>query len=148
MMKKNSNSGQVALEFILLVLFGFVVVALIMYGVGLFVVDFRHQQQVQTIDDMAQSILNEFEIASQSTNGFSRKVVIRSDIIQRYNISINQTTRYLILQDALGTDPTMKYYYDITTNFDYNYTINGSNAGILMIYHNNTRQHNGLDLEN
>lgn len=146
-MKKNTKSGQVALEFILLVLFGFIIIALIMYGVGLFVVDFRHQQQVQTIDDLAESILNEFEIGSQSTNGFSRKIIIRSDIVQRYNVSINQSTRYLILQDTLGTDPSMKHYYDIVTNFNYTYTINSSNAGILMIYHNNTIQHKGLGLE-
>lgn len=146
-MKKNSTSGQVALEFILVVLFGFIIVSLIMYGIGLYVVDFRHQQQIQEIDDLAQSILHEFEIGSQSTNGFSRKIILRSDIVTRYNVSINESTRYLILQDALGTDPSMKYYYDITTNFNYTYVINGSDVGILMIYHNSTPQYRGLDLE-
>lgn len=129
----NSNKSQVAIEFLILIVFGLVVVSLIIYGISLYIVDLNQQQNQQQIDDVAQSILDEFETAGDTQNGFSRTVTLDPHLINRYNISLNASSGYLILQDLYGTDPSRKYYYVIEGVENFTYSINSSNSAHINL---------------
>ena len=146
-----NKRGQISLEFVLVLVFGIIIITFIMYGVGIYLLNLEYQDRENRIDDIAQRVLGEFEVAERIEDGYKREYIIESHIIDRYNVTLNETGRYMLLHDVLaGETIDEARYYIITGSVAFEYEridIDGREVGNLTIFRPDTEDFSRLELE-
>lgn len=140
------KKSQGAVEFILILFFLLIIVAILMYIIGLYSLDVQKKKNQKVLDDFANSINREILILEKVENGYYRKVEIPSYLMKRYNLKINSS--YIIIEDLEVQEENMSpSYYQIPGGFNLIQEFNTtSNSSYLIIKKNLTQNYDGLDL--
>ncbi len=146
------RKSQTSLELILILAFAIFLISILMFVMGNYFVNYSEAQNVEEIDDFANSLLNEFEILQKLETGYERQILIPKDFLDKYNLSINESSSYIILNN-LGVDSENdknKHFYSIPGNFEIIQNIDANGNLILLIKKKNIiiEDSNQLILEN
>ncbi len=126
------NNAQVSIEFIVILTFGFVLIGLIMSVLGLFSVDLKDNEIKKQRDDFAQSVISEFELATQVEKGYSRTFTINRNRVDEFNVTF--IDRYLVLQSVYSRTGGDLNYYLLPEGVKYNWTKDGMDNMFVTIY--------------
>lgn len=129
-MKKSQSS----IEFMTLLLFVVVLIALATYVVGFASMDIRKNQLIQERESFANLILNEFEIANSVEGGYFKEIRYSNVTMDRFNVTFNYEGDYLVLQDLdvfLSMEDEV-FFYSIPLSEDISYYYNDS-TNVLSI---------------
>ncbi len=126
-----NRRSQTAIEFMIIFVFIIGLMSLFMVIIGAYTQDLTRAESRVEIDNFAKSITSEFEILQDVEGGFKREVIIPSNLLEKYNVTIIEN--YLSIQDlysgkAVDENP---YYYELSG--DYEYTLNEDLDGNLHI---------------
>jgi hypothetical protein len=126
------KKAQVSFEFSMIFVFILVLVSLSIYVFGYYLISLQDQKSKAERDDIAQSILEEFEKSQELGIGYKREITIPEYMMKAYNITANKSLGYLIVQDKFGNDNL--YYYEILGDPNFNYTLLPSGEAKITIY--------------
>lgn len=152
-----SKKAQGAIEFMIILIFIFTIIAIFMYYSGDYLVDLKNQEQQKFAKNYADKINNELQILSKVEPGYKRELVLRN---QDYNVSI--------INSLIDGSPTMlklvdiydneTYYFDLVGNYNLdvgNLEINVNrrpdvefnfNVTVLTFIKNPKKEVSGIDL--
>lgn len=124
----SSSKGQIAFEFLIIFVFIMVIVSLLIYLLGFLFFDASNQQKKIELDDVAQLLIDEFDLINSLDGGFTRTIQIPSHIVRDYNITMDESIGLITLQDIHSrVDPNNKYYYFFEGNINFTYLRDDSN---------------------
>ena len=112
--------AQASLEFIILFVFALILVSLALYSMGFFSLEFSKQEATLYREDVANLIIEEFNIYGEVLGGYERNISIPSFLLQRYDIEFNQSRSLLIMRDYIVENGEVEYYYDLPTAINFN----------------------------
>jgi hypothetical protein len=139
------KKSQGALEFLLILLFLFIIISVMIYIVSKYSLDFQKSENDKIRDDFVKNILVESEIASKATPGYSRTYVVPEFINKRYYINV--TSGFLLLKDLeYGNNETYLYTFLGDVNITFIPTNSSSNVSYIIFKKPNTISYEGLDL--
>jgi hypothetical protein len=139
------KKSQGALEFLLILLFLFIIISVMIYIVSKYSLDFQKSENDKIRDDFVKNILVESEIASKATPGYSRTYVVPEFINKRYYINV--TSGFLLLKDLeYGNNETYLYTFLGDVNITFIPTNSSSNVSYIIFKKPNIISYEGLDL--
>ena len=118
-MRFKRRIGQSSIELMVILVFILLVMMGVMYVIGLFSLDIQRGDEAAKVDNFARSLVAEFEILERAEPGYSRQLRIEEHFMERFNVTINETAGYIMLQNIEfdGPDSGRVYYYDIPRGF-------------------------------
>ena len=142
-----SKKTQGAVEFMVILAFVLVIIAVVMYGVASLTVDINENEKKKEIDDFAKSIIFEFEIIQKVEEGYSRNITIPYHLVKRFKPEINSS--YLIIVDTENenNDTENKHYYPLPENSSYIMTNDSDGNYYLIITKNISSNYDGISLK-
>ena len=143
---KTSKKGQGAVEFMVILAFVLVIIAVTMYGIATLTVDMQESEKNAEIDNFAKSIVSEFEMLQKVEEGYSRNITIPQHLAKRFKPEINSS--YLIIVDTETdyNDTENKHYYPLPENSSYILTNDSEGNYYLFITKNITTVYDGVNL--
>jgi hypothetical protein len=123
--------SQTAIEFMIIFVFIIGLMSLFMVIIGVYTQDLTISESRVEIDAFAKSLTSEFEILANVEEGFNREVIIPSNLLKKYNVTIVEN--YLVVEDlfAGGTREETSYFYELSG--DLNYVLTSETNGDLKI---------------
>jgi hypothetical protein len=143
MKKLNSKFGQASLEFIIIFVFTLVIVSLALYVIGFFTLEFSKQEATLYRNDVANLVIEEFELYEKVESGYLRNIEIPAFVMSNYNITLNQTSSLMIIYDFVVESGETPYYYNLPLGVNFNSSIDIDGNLIITLNKNLTQ-----DLEN
>ncbi len=113
------KKSQISLEFMILFVFMSVLLTLALYFIGHFIVDFNKQDLLLQREDVANSILNEFQLYGEVRGGYDREFVIESFIVEQYDIKVDTDIDALVFKDFDVDGGVDDYLYFLPQGVNY-----------------------------
>lgn len=102
------RKAQSSMEFILIFVFVFFLIAFLMYGFGYYAVDNSRKASEAQLENFAKSIETESNILQQAQEGYYREVEIPAHLVEKYNVSL--VGDFLALQNIEAGNENVFYF--------------------------------------
>lgn len=117
----SARKSQGSLEYTIIMGFVLVLIGIIMYVSGKYLVQISNEEKDLKIEDFADSVNNEFLILTKVEKGYYREIELNDN---NYDVYINYTSEQLVITDVLNNESKN---FDIIG--DYNVTLENRTIG-------------------
>ena len=126
--------AQASLEFIILFVFALILVSLALYSMGFFSLEFSKQEATLYREDVANLIIEEFNIYGEVLGGYERNITIPSFLLDSYTIVLDSDASLLIIRDYITEEGQTPYYYDLPDTVEFTYFTDSDGNLVITLY--------------
>lgn len=134
MYKSRFTKSQASMEFLLILIFVFVIISGLMYIIGNYSLDLKNKEKQTTIKNFVDSILAENQIMLNAKKGYYRELEIPSYLTKKYNLSVKDD--YLIVLDLDSVETTNLNFSQLSEHTTY-YQL--PTSGVTFKYNSTTK---------